>query len=38
MIKKPMIPIIRRCSITDAALFGEITVQQVKDFIKRIVP
>ena len=30
--------IIRRCSITYAALFGEITVQQVKDFVKRIVP
>ncbi|KAH6873219.1 hypothetical protein BKA58DRAFT_401343 [Alternaria rosae] len=30
--------IIRRCSITDAELSGETTVQQVKDFVKRIMP
>ena len=29
--------IIRCCSITDAALFGKITVQPVKDIVKRIV-
>ncbi|KAI4955682.1 hypothetical protein J4E91_001543 [Alternaria rosae] len=30
--------IIRRCSITNAELSGETTVQQVKDFVKRIMP